>query len=261
MLDIGYSIKVVEDDSVYICGETDSNNFPTTCGAYDRTRNNEVDDQIYSDAFVLEFDFSGLSETPPIPPSLVFSTFVGGNERDGAFSLDVDESGNIYCTGRTSYYSQSNTFPVTTGAYDETYNGGEFDCFIFKLDPDGSDLLAATFIGGSIQDYGLSLCITPDGIAVTGFTSSSNYPAIDDDTTFNGIADAFVSCLETDLSNLVYSSFIGGTSFDTSTFIKNVGSSLYVTGRTDSTNFPVTNGAYDQSYNGSNDIFVFKLSI
>ena len=255
--DIGYSVKVKDDVYVYICGETDSKNFPITCDVYQPVHRSETD------AFVLEFNFSGLSETPPEPPSLEFSTFVGGDRRDQAFSVDVDSSNNIYCTGSTATIQTSNSFPTTVGAYDETYNSGNFDAFVFKLDSDGSTLLASTFVGGAGQDKGLSLSISSAGIAVTGFTQSGDFPTTNDayDDTFNAGNDAFVLCLDTDLTDLVYSSYFGDEINDQGYSIKAVGTDLYVTGVTDSPYFPVTTGAYDENLNGDYDIFVFKLSI
>jgi hypothetical protein len=255
--DIGYSVKVKDDVYVYICGETDSKNFPITCGVYQPVHHSETD------AFVLEFDFSGLSETPPEPPSLEFSTFVGGNRRDQAFSVDVDSSNNIYCTGSTGTNQTTNQFPTTPSVYNETYNGGSFDAFVFKLDSDGSTLLASTFVGGAGLDKGISLSISSEGIAVTGFTQSENFPTTNDayDNTFNAGNDAFVLCFETDLTDLVYSSYFGDEINDQGYSIKSVGSDLYVTGVTDSPYFPVTTGSYDENLNGDYDIFVFKLSI
>jgi hypothetical protein len=101
-------------------------------------------------------------------------------------------------------YTQSTDFPVTSNAYDNTYNGGSFDAFVSKLNSSLTTLLASTFLGGSEDDYALSIAIDTFGnVYVAGETYSADFPATFSayDNTYNGgTFDAFVSKLDSNLS-------------------------------------------------------------
>ena len=122
---------------------------------------------------------------------------LGGSGYDYGNALALDTSGNVYVTGHT----YSTGFPTTTGAYNSSFNGGDEDVFVSKLNSGLTSLLASTFLGGSSDDGSI-------GTHHLTFDTSGN---------------------------------------------------VYVTGRTDSTDFPTTSGAYDTSYNGDYDVFVSKL--
>ena len=181
-----------------------------------------------------------------------------------------DTSGNVYVTGRTA----STDFPTTSGAYNTSVNGG--DVFISKLNGGLTSLLASTFLGGSGNEGGQSITLDTSGnVYVTGGTDSTNFPTTSGaySTSFNGSYDVFVSKLNSGLSSLLASTFLGGSDLGGSGLAGDAGSSLtldtsgnvYVTGITASTDFPTTSGAYDTSYNGgiggigSGDVFVSKL--
>lgn len=121
---------------------------------------------------------------------------IGGN------SLVIDINGNVYVTG----YTSSNDFPITSLAYDVSFNGGYSNVFVSKLDGGLTNLLASTYIGASATtyyDYGRALALDTNGnIYVTGNTYSSGFPATSDayDTSYNGNADIFISKLDSDLS-------------------------------------------------------------
>ncbi len=232
---------------VYLTGYTSSSNFPTTVGAYDTTYNSG------KDAFVSKLN-SGLT-------SLSASTFLGGSKDDCASGLDSETIGAdiyIYLTG----YTSSSNFPTTIGAYDTTYNGG-YDVFVSKLDSGLTSLAASTFLGGKANDCATSLNTT--GLAdvfVTGYTASKDFPttAGASDTSYNGGKfDAFVSKLNSGLTGLTASTFLGGSGDDYGNSIDETTGSVYVTGYTYSKNFPTTIGALDTSYNGSCDAFVTRM--
>src|SRR5215213_362446 len=194
-----------------------------------------------------------------IDPVLVYSTFLGGALSDEGRDITVDASGNAYVTGLTD----SVDFPTTSGAFDTTHNGGIDDVFVTKLNPTGSALVYSTFLGGSGIELGLGIAVDSSGSAyVTGRTGSLNFPTTVGafDTTHNGIFNAFVTKLNPSGSALVYSTFLGGSSFDQGNDIAvDTSGSAYVTGETFSPNFP-TASAFDITSNGESDAFVTKLN-
>jgi hypothetical protein len=197
-----------------------------------------------------------------IDPVLVYSTYLGGSGFDFGRAIAVDVSGNAYITGGASQAD----FPTTPGAFDTSVNGQD-EAFVTKLDPTGSSLVYSTYLGGSGFDRGFGITVDATGSAyVTGQTSSSNFPttALAFDSTLDGFSDVFVTRLDPTGSALIYSTYIGGSgSFngDVGFGIAVDGSgSAYVTGYTQSADFPTTPGAFDSSYNGSTDAFVTKLN-
>ena len=251
--DIGISIALDSSGNVYVAGETESNDYPTTSGAYDETYNAS------SDVFVskLTSDLSTLSA----------STFIGGSANDYGNFLILDSAGNVYVTG----WTESSDIPTTSGAYDETYNG-LVDAFVFKLSNDLSIFSASTFIGGSNGEYGIYLALDGSGnVYVTGWTESNDCPVTPGtyDETYNGAGDVFVSKLTSDLSTLSASTFIGGSSEEpgyghgVSIALDSTGN-VYVAGETESNDYPTTPGAYDETYNSvagnRDDVFVSKLT-
>ncbi|MFX0061786.1 MAG: SBBP repeat-containing protein [Candidatus Hermodarchaeota archaeon] len=242
-----YGITLDSANNVYVTGVTLSVDFPTTPGAYNETDNGGAD------VFVCKLSADGTS--------LVYSTFLGGSTGDSGNSLAVDSAGNTYVTGITT--DAATDFPTTPGAYDETHNGAE-DVFVCKLSTDGSSLLYSTFLGGSDYDEGYGLALDSAGNAyVTGTTGSADFPTTPGayNETDNGGLDVFVCKLSTDGSALVYSTFLGGSGNDRGYVLAldNTGNA-YVTGETQSTDFPTTPGAINETYNGNDEVFVCKLS-
>ncbi len=252
--DYSYSMAIGSEGLIYVTGHTESSDFPTTTGAFMASYNGG-----YNDAFVscLNGDLT----------SLIASTYLGGINGDGGHSMAIDSGGNIYVSGWTT----SLNFPTTTDAYDISYNYTDYgidydtDVFVSKLSEDLTDLLASTYLGGSSQEVSVnSIAIDSGGnIYVAGSSWSSNFPttpsAYDTSYTYNGQAEAYVSKLNGDLTNLLASTYLGGSSSDyTNSIAIDSGGNIYVTGYTGSSDFPTTTGAYDTSYNG--DAFVSKLS-
>ncbi|MCZ6690405.1 MAG: SBBP repeat-containing protein [Planctomycetota bacterium] len=244
--DDGFSIAVDAAGSAYIAGPTSSVNFPATAGAFDVSLGNT------ESAFV--------AKLTPDGSNLVYATYIGGNRStDAAQGLAIDNAGSAYVTGRT----KSRDFPVTHGAYDRSHNG-RADAFVVKLTPDGSGMIYGTFIGGSDADRGNAISVDAAGCAyVVGRSKSGNFPATVGafDTSPNGRQDAFVAKLNAAGSALVYATYLGGNRDDDAQSVQvDAGGNAYVTGDTDSGNFPTTGGAFDTSLSGNSDAYVTKLT-
>jgi hypothetical protein len=175
----------------------------------------------------------------------------------------MDAAGNVTFTGSTV----SNDFPTTAGAFDTSYNGGDYlsDVFVTRLNPTGSALIYSTFLGGSDDDYGNCLALDALGNATfVGETRSKDFPITADafDTSQNGDVDVFVTRLNSAGSDLLYSTFFGGTSSEAaySLALDSSGSATF-TGTAYSLDFPITAGAYDTSQNGNWDVFISRLSL
>jgi Beta-propeller repeat len=194
-----------------------------------------------------------------IDPGLDYSTFLGDTDSDAGLDIAVRE-GNAYVTGFTA----STDYPTTASAYDSSFNGGFTDAFVTKLNASGSELIYSTFLGGTDQDDGRGIAVDGSGSAyVTGSAQSANFPTTASafNTSFNGATDTFVTKLNASGSALVYSTFLGGTNFDDGSDIAVREGRAYVTGQTQSADYPTTSGAYDTSFNGGfNDAFVSKLN-
>jgi hypothetical protein len=240
------SIALDENENVFVCGETESQNFETTPGTYNAAHNGG------SDIFISKFtnDLTTLSA----------STFFGKSNYEEALAIRLDGNENVVITG----YTKSSNFPTTAGAYNQVYYGGERDAYVAKFDNNLTSLLASTFLGGSGKDTGEDIIIDGNGnIYVVGVTLSSDFQTITGayDESHNGGEDIFVSKFNGSLSTLIASTLLGESSNDKGQCISldNTGN-VYFAGTTASVNFPFTQGAYDTIYNsGSNDCFVAKF--
>src|SRR5712692_100651 len=190
-----------------------------------------------------------------IDPVLSFSTFVGGSAQDYGRGIAVDSSG-AYVTGATF----STNFP--TAAPRQSALGGNFDAFVLKLNPTGSALIYATYLGGNAGDFGSAIAVDGSGNAyVTGWTSSTNFPTANPlQASGRGFQDAFVTKLSPTGSSLVYSTYLGGNDDDFGRAIAVDGSgAACVAGSTLSTNFP-TASAYQGANRGRVDAFISKIN-
>ncbi|MCP4584187.1 MAG: T9SS type A sorting domain-containing protein [candidate division Zixibacteria bacterium] len=232
----GRDIAVDVSGSAYIGGYVYSADFPTL--------NPYQTHQGGCDAFVTKLSPEG--------SSLVYSTYLGGNEEDVAWGIAVDSSGCAYIAGRT----YSTDFP-TLNPY-QTDQGG-CDAFVTKLSPEGNSLVYSTYLGGDGEDRSFGITVDSSGCAyITGRTYSTDFPTINPYQTNQGGCDAFVTKLSSGGNSLFYSTYIGGNSEDVGDDIAiDSSGSAYITGYTNSSNFP-TLYAY-QTDQGSCDAFVTRL--
>src|SRR5208283_3958549 len=129
----------------YVTGQTSSTKFPVK-GAYQSRLRGQWN------AFVTKVATDG--------NSLVYSTYVGGTSGDFGQGIAVDSAGSAYVVGATD----STDFP-TQSAFLSTYQGGEYDAFVFKLAPAGNALAYSTYLGGSDEDYGQGIAVDSAGSA------------------------------------------------------------------------------------------------
>jgi uncharacterized protein (TIGR03437 family) len=279
------SVKVDASGNIYMAGFTNSSNFPARAGAQTSYggNNSPLLQAQFGDAFVAKLN--------PAGTSLIYATYIGGSGDDFASSIAIDAAGNAYVTGNT----QSSNFPTTTGAPQRTYKGftddnGFYDpgdAWVAKLNSTGSQLVYATYLGGSLNDFAAGIAVDGSGNAiVAGATTSSDFP-----TTSNALyaqyrgannvqpnfgpsiaGDGFITTLNSTGTAFTYSTYFGGSGRDgISSVAVDTQNNIYVTGITLSGNFPVTANAPQgtfkgvvQNVNGASivpgDAFVSKLS-
>jgi len=188
---------------------------------------------------------------------LIYSTYVGGIS-DDRINHAFLKNDVLYVTG----FAKSYDFPTTNGSYSRSNNGG-FDVFVMAMNITTMQMIYCTYIGGYWDDYGIALTVDESYNAyVTGYTYSSNFPTTTNayDRTFNGgsgYLDAFVLKLNKTGSNLILSTYLGGSNHDYGTEVKiNNTGYIFVSGYTFSTDFPTTTGAFSSSLSGSSDGYI-----
>jgi hypothetical protein len=194
---------------------------------------------IVKDATHIGFHVAQYDQRKPlvIDPVLVYSTYLGGSGNDQPKGLAVDGSGNVYIAG----YTDSADFPLATLG---SLPGGANHVFVAKLDPTGSNLVYADYIGGNSQDYGDALVLDNlNNVYVTGSTASSDFPVVNPyQGTYPGSFNAFLTKISADGSSLLYSTYLGGNGSDVPAGIaRDTLGDVFVAGNTSSTNFPVAN--------------------
>ena len=244
--DIGKGLDIDKNGYIYITGYTNSNDFPTTSGAFDETYNGN------RDAFVVKLNSSG--------DSLIYSTYLGGSDNDDGYSIVIDEKGNSYVTGMCG-----GGFPTTSGVFGETYSGG-LDAFLVKLNNTGSSLDLSTYIGGTNKDIAYDMVLDRlNNVYLCGVTYSNDMPFVNGsfNGTFNGgTSDSFAMKMNKDFKNVLYMTYLGGSQQETAyTISLNSNLTVNVAGFTYSSDFPTTPGAFDDNYGGSGDLFFSLLEI
>lgn len=199
---------------------------------------------------------------------------IGGSGKDRGYGLALDESGDIYVAGQTGPNS-AGSFPVTSGAWDRTFNGGSKDAHVLKLSSDGSQLIYATYLGGTDDDVARGgLALDSSGSAyVVGATFSPDF--LDEGGVANpakvnafhgGLSDGFVAKVAPNGSSVEYARYVGGSDdqpLGDGIVGARVGSggSLYFAGLMRASDVETTATAFDPTFNGgSGDLYVGRLS-
>ena len=246
--DRSHSVAAGPGGSVFLTGNTFSADFPSTPLANDTVLGGA------SDAFVAKLDVTG--------GSLDYATYLGGAGNESGLSIAIDSGGNAYSTGKVD----SAGFPATAGTIQETFGGGPWDAFVVKVNPAGTSLVYATFLGGSGNDDGSGIAVDGAGNAyVTGSTvddvADLSTTVGANDTTHNGNTDAFVAKVNPTGTALLYGTFLGGAAHDYGYGIAVDGAgNVYVAGRTNSAAFPTTPDAISTVKKGAHDGFVTRLN-
>jgi len=233
--------------NAYVAGGTDSSNFAgTESSPIQKTRNGG------SDGYLVKIDRRGAK--------IVFATYLGGSADDFADAVKIDPDGDVVVAGST----RSTNFPGTSGAF-QTTNQGNTDAFVARIDPLGSAILSATYLGGSGEDYVDALGLDAlGGVYVAGYTASSNFPGVAGSAiqpSYGGQGDGFVAQLAPDLHALSYSTYLGGSGNDEAYAIAVHANSAYVGGVTLSSNFPGAGASPIQSApHGDYEGFVARIS-
>jgi hypothetical protein len=267
-----HSLVVNSQNDLVLLGTTGSENFPTTPGAFDQSFNGGLSTTpiggisypFGSDIVVVRIREDG--------SAMLGSTFVGGSANDGLNSEEgglvrnygdelrgdviTDEAGNIYLSSVTS----SADFPIHS-AFQTTYQGGDTDAALVKLNPSLTAIEWGAFVGGTGTDASYSIKFDHAGnILIAGGTTSADFPVTDGtyQTVYAGSTDGWIAKIEADGSSILNATYTGTTSFDQIYFMDlNSDEEVYVYGQT-SGNFPVTPaGVYNNPNSGQ---FVQKLS-
>lgn len=270
----GYTATYDNAGNIYTGGIASASGYPTTVGAFQTTFGGGGNGGNF-----YPFDIS-LTKYNPTGSAIMFSTYYGGSDNEQPHSMFVNSNNELYVAGRT----WSSNFPTTAGAYDQSYNG-QGDIIVGKFNATGG-LLASTFIGGSgidgvnfnsdfytfgstkfnYADDGRSEIIL-DGasnVYVAASTQSTNFPTTAGafDATLGGVQDGCVFKMNSNLSSLTFSTYLGGNNYDAAYGLKlDNSNNVFVTGGTTSTNFPTTPGVLFTTYRGGTaDGFLSELN-
>lgn len=271
----GFTAAPDEQGNLYAGGISFGIGYPVTTGAYDLTFNGGTGS--------FQFDV-GISKFSPNGTNLIYSTYLGGSGNETPHSIVTDTNGDLYVLGATS----SSNFPLTGSPFDASFNGGPSitenslsfdagaDIYIARLNPTGTQLLAATYLGGSGTDginsgtlhynYGDQfrgeIIVGQNSVFISSVTTSLNFPTQTPSQASNGGGqDAVVVKLNKALSQLAWSTYYGGTGDETGNGIQLAANgNVYVAGGTTAGNLNFAQTGHDQTYNGARDGYLVRFS-
>lgn len=227
IVDDPFDMEVDSQGNVIITGETVTVDYPTLNPAQATFGGG------LSDVFVTKLKGDGTG--------LIFSTFIGGNNNDRAYSLDIDSAGNLFVSGIT----RSTNFPTVSPLQNNLR--GAVDSFVSKLNPTGSSLLYSTYLGGTGEENDTSVEVDPSGnICIVGLTGSTDFPTVNPiQPNHGGVTDFYITRINPAGNTILFSTYFGGSNFD----FAGVGNgmdvgpdgSIVFVGNTGSNNFPLLN--------------------
>jgi hypothetical protein len=245
----GEGIAIDSNDNVCITGYTLTENLPVTSSAYQQTKKAKYD------AYLAKFTNLGKP---------IWITYFGGNGQDYGSNLTVDPYGNFFIFG----FTNSTDLPTNSNVFQPNLNGS-FDSYIAKFNNNGEFQWTTYFGGSGLEGVGEGIMYQIGGvksdrygnILVSGQTRSSDFPVTNDafQSQLKGQTDAFIAKFDVN-GKILYSTLLGGSSndrgydvvFDNEGYLVNVG-------WTESSDFPVTENAFQKTYNGSVDAYIFRL--
>ncbi|MFT7010564.1 MAG: hypothetical protein ACJAWR_000566, partial [Flavobacteriales bacterium] len=277
----GFTATYDKDENTYAGGIVYGGGvYPTTIGAHQTSFNTSA--SYYIDIAISKFNKNG--------SALIYSTYLGGSRSEAPHSISVNNKDELFVMGTTG----SSNFPTSNNAYDGTFSGGVdvrpiysgvyylhgCDLFVTKFNVSGTAILGSTFIGGTGNDgvntdaslaynYGDAfrgeITIDSSGNAiVASTTNSTNFPTTvgAPQTTFGGgFSDACLFVLDSNLQNLTWSTYYGGSAQDAGYGVQfDSYDNYFMTGGTNSSNLVTSATAYDISYNGNEDGFITKYN-
>lgn len=270
----GFTAAPDDDANLYAGGIVFGTGYPISTGAFDNTFNggygfNKID--------------MGISKFSSDGSSLLYSTYIGGNGNETPHSIVTNSQGELFILGATT----STNFPVAANAFQTTHNGGTLtqqiaikfdgsDIVLAKLSADGTTLNASTLLGGSKNDglnvsalnynYGDvfrgEVILDDNGdVLIASVTQSLDFPIVNgSNTSLGGVQDAIVAKFNPDLTNLIWSTYLGGSSLDAGYSIQvSSTNDIYVSGGTNSNDFPATGGHKTNYQGGLSDGFIVKM--
>ena len=271
------------NDKLIAAGIVFASGYPVTAGAINASANPTTTPGAFGSAGVCDI---GLTKFNATGTGVEFSTYIGGNGSETPHSVIVNDQNEIFLMGATS----SSTFPVTPNGYQTVFQGGPSvtphnigftagsDIFVLRINPTGSNILRGTYIGGTGTDgistgnsiaynYGDRLrgeiiVGSNSTVYISSTTASTNFPIAGGfQNSLGGSQDAVFIKLDNTLSNLMYSSYIGGSGLESGNSIQlSSAGDLFVAGGTTSNNFPFTTGQLNPNFiGGSTDGYVIKL--
>lgn len=234
---------IPHQNSVFMSFQTRSADLPATPGAFANTKSGPNDGTAAAEDSAIVKLSNDLT-------TVEYLTYFGGNHRDQVLNLTVNPAGLAYVTGRT----RSTDFPTTVGAFQTGLAGGAepFDVFVASFDADGS-LIYSTLYGGTANDLAAEIALDGADAIISGYSRSGDLPMTIGayQASRQGFSDVFVARFSGDGSTLLASTYLGGSGQEDSwgMSIDNNGL-VYIAGSTNSSNYPVTGGAFDVDYNG-----------
>jgi hypothetical protein len=248
--DYNGSLKVDSEGDILMTGITNSTNFPTVnafqpahapsiiipCPPFPQIcfRGPYIGSE---DAFVSKLKGDG--------SALVFSTYLGGSRGDDGQDLAIDGNGDIYIIGVTGSidFPTANPLQAANGGFGSNNPNTLYDAFVAKFNANGA-LVYSTYFGGNSPDFGRAISLDQAGnVYLLGRTSSPNFPTVAPlKSTLSGGSDIFVAKLNRTGSAILYSTYLGGSSFEEAADMKvDAQGNAYITGETGSTDFPTVN--------------------
>ena len=241
------AVAVDRWNNIYLAGATSSSDFPVHKPLQPALAGPQ-------NAFVAELN--------PAGNNLVFSTFWGGSVAEQAYGIAVSRQGNIYVAGDT----QSNDFPLVHPI--QPFSRGNGDAFILKLGISGSSAIWSSYLGGSLPEHAAAVAVGLGGsLFLTGWTQSSDFPTASAFQPNNaGAQNAFISKINSAGTALLMSTYAGGSGYSPGLpesgngIAVDTSGAIYVAGTTASTDFPVTQGAFQPALTGGIlDAFALKI--